>query len=1124
MTFSRILCVICVLFPICSRAAETPATQPDNSLADTGTPNWEQADKDATALKPAPGLKLSVFAAEPQFVSPVAIDVDYKGRLWVCETFRFRSGENGGVYDIRNIYDRLEDDLSCQSVEDRLAMVKRWEHGDLSPLTKYPDRLSVLEDRDGDGRVDHATISAEFHDAMDGLAAGILVRRNDQTGVDDIYFASIPNLYLLHDKDGDGKIDDKQILSTGYGVRYNLIGHDLHGLRFGPDGKLYFSIGDRGLNVKTKEGKQIKVTESGCVLRCDPDGSNLELFHTGLRNPQEIDFDDYGNLFTGDNNCDYGDPGRWVYLVEGGDTGWRVGYQHIQFPRSTGPWFNEMLWAKEEPGHAAYNLPPIEHIASGPAGMRHYPGVGLPEKFKDHFFLCDFRAGPASVIHSFKVKPKGASFELVRDQHMFLEHANATDIEFGPDGAAYVSDWLPGFDRKNQARIYRITGKDEANSPIVLETKRLLSEGMSHRTETELATLLSHADQRVRLDAQFELARRGESSIAILSQAAASASNQLGRLHAIWGLGQISRKTPAALDSVVKLIDDNDEQVRSQAIKVLGEGKIDSAYTPIVARLNDKSARVQFFAAMALGKYHRGESIAPLLAMLTAANDKDAYLRHAGVMGLVGSGDAKTLVAANKNLPVPARMGICLALRKQADPAIAAFLDDSEPLIVIEAARAINDVPIPDAFPALAKVITRKKLDVPLAHRALNANFRLGKPENAQALATFAERDDAPELMRVEALNMLKMWGKPPILDRVLGTYRPLPSPRDNTMAMSEIKRVVPKVMMTAPPQVRITAIDISKNIPMDDHELLYKLVTSKTINPDVAAAALSAMAEQKDPKLSDAVESSLRNEAPAVRVVAIKQLARKPDATPRLEKLLKDGTVSDQQAVLGALAKMKGNAEAERIVSQQMDELLAGKEKDALQLDAIEAAEALKTDALKQKLEAYSKSKSKGDVVASHHEELFGGDADAGRHIFFDRTDVACLRCHKIGDQGGGIVGPNLSGVATRHDRAYLLESVLNPNAKIAPGFEAVTIKLKDGKSYNGVVKSETDKEIVLDTADASGVKIDKSKVVSREKGLSPMPQDVAKPLNKRDLRNLIEFLAEQKQPTTTQAAAATK
>jgi quinoprotein glucose dehydrogenase len=958
-------------------------------------------------------------------------------------------------------------------------------------------------------------------EAMDGLAAGVLVTRNEQTGVDDIYFANMPNLWLLHDKDGDGKIDEKKSLSYGYGVRYNLLGHDLHGLRWGPDGKLYFSLGDRGMNVTTKEGKKIEVINSGAVLRCDPDGSNLELFHTGLRDPQEIDFDDYGNLFTGDNNCDYGDPGRWVYLVEGGDTGWRVGYQHIQFPRSTGPWFNEMLWAKEEPGHAAYNLPPIEHISTGPSGMRHYPGVGLPEKFKDHFFLCDFRAGAASVIHSFKLKPKGASFEVVRDKQMFLEHANATDIEFGPDGSAYVSDWMPGFDRKNQARVYRIVGKEEDKSPIVLETKRLFAEGMTHRTETELATLLSYADQRIRLDAQFELARRGESSIALLQQTAAGAGNQLGRLHAIWGLGQIGRKNPNALAPVAKLMDDDDEQVRSQAIKVLGEAKIESAYSQILGKLKDKSARVQFFAAMALGKFNRTESIAPLLAMLTNAADKDAYLRHAGVMGLVGSADSKTLLAASKDASVSARMGICLALRKQNDLAIAAFLDDPEPLIVIEAARAINDVPIPAAMPALAKVIARTKLTVPLAHRALTANFRLGKPENAQALAAFAEREDGPELMRVEALNMLKMWGKPSQKDRVLGVYRPLPTPRDDAIATSEIKRVVPKVMMTAPPQVRIAAIDVIKDIPMDDHELLYKLVTSKSISPDVAAAALGAMAEQKDPKTDEAVEASLKSEAPAIRVVAIKQLARKANAAPRLEAILKSGTVSDQQAVLAAFAKMKGNADAERVVSQHMDDLLAGKEADALQLDTLEAAEAIKSDGLKQKLEQFSKAKPKGDVVASHHEELFGGDAAEGRKIFFDRTDVACLRCHKIGDQGGGIVGPNLSGVGARNDRAYLLQSVLDPNAKIAAGFEAVAIKLRDGKGYNGVVKSETDKEIVLDTADASGIKINKAEVVKREKGLSPMPQEVAKPLNKRDLRNLIEFLAQQKQPTTQAASA---
>src|SRR6185369_5013683 len=188
--------------------------------------------------------------------------------------------------------------------------------------------------------------------------------------------------------------DQRKSLSYGYGVRYNFLGHDLHGLRFGPDGKLYFSIGDRGLHVQTKEGKILDNPDSGSVLRCDPDGSNLELFATGLRNPQELAFDDYGHLFTGDNNCDFGDPARFLYVVEGGDTGWRVGFQHIKTPRATGPWLAEKLPELDASNTGLYLIPPFAHIASGPAGLTYYPGTGLPEKYKGHLFLCDFRAGP----------------------------------------------------------------------------------------------------------------------------------------------------------------------------------------------------------------------------------------------------------------------------------------------------------------------------------------------------------------------------------------------------------------------------------------------------------------------------------------------------------------------------------------------------------------------------------------------------------------------------------------------------------------------------------------------------------------------------------------------------------
>ena len=110
----------------------------------------------------------------------------------------------------------------------------------------------------------------------------------------------------------------------------------------------------------------------------------------------------------------------------------------------------------------------------------------------------------------------------------------------------------------------------------------------------------------------------------------------------------------------------------------------------------------------------------------------------------------------------------------------------------------------------------------------------------------------------------------------------------------------------------------------------------------------------------------------------------------------------------------------------------------------------------------------------------------------------------------------PDLSGVALTKNRDYLLESILDPNRAIAPGFEAVTVKLKAGSNYTGVVKADDDATVVIDTGEGAVVHIDKKQVDTRTKGLSPMPQDIAKPLSKRDVRNLVEFLATLKQPTT--------
>src|SRR5439155_21013047 len=168
----------------------------------------------------------------------------------------------------------------------------------------------------------------------------------------------------------------------------------------------------------------------------------------------------------------------------------------------------------------------------------------------------------------------------------------------------------------------------------------------------------------------------------------------------------------------------------------------------LLTLLQDSETRVRFFAALGLGKLGRAEAAQPILQMLRANADRDAYLRHAGVMALVGIGDANALRQAAQDKSAAVRMAVLLALRRLDNPEVARFLKDPEPRLVLEAARAINDVPIPAAFPQLAALIERPSLAEPLAYRVLNANFRLGQAEQATAIAAWAAREDVPEALR----------------------------------------------------------------------------------------------------------------------------------------------------------------------------------------------------------------------------------------------------------------------------------------------------------------------------------------------------------------------------------------
>ncbi len=1041
------------------------------------------------------GLRADLFAAEPLLANPVCFCIDHKNRFYVAETFRLHAG----VTDIRGHMDWLDDDLASRTVADRVAMMTRRLGARAGESAREHDRVRLLEDTKGTGRADRSTVFADgFHHIEDGIGAGLLARGSD------VYFTCIPDLWRLRDTRGEGKADERTRLHTGFGIHVGFLGHDLHGLRMGPDGKLYFSIGDRGFHVPLPGGGTLSSPDTGAVLRCNLDGSELEIFATGLRNPQELAFDEYGNLFTGDNNSDAGDQARWVYLVEGGDSGWRIGYQFGTATGPRGPFMAEQLWKPRWEGQAAYIVPPIANVADGPAGLAYYPGLGLPERYRGHFFLCDFRGGSGSSgVRSFAVEPVGASFKLV-DSHQFAWSVLATDVDFGTDCALYLTDWVEGWNKPEKGRIYKVFDPALAASAEVKEVKDLLAAGMTGRSPAELARLLGHKDMRVRQEAQFALAERG--ALDSFAAVAREGKPLLARLHAVWGLGQVARKEPAAVKVLLPLLGDPDSEVRAQAAKTLGDVRAAAAADRLVKLLADAEPRVKFFAAQALGRLGCKQAVPAVLALLRGNADRDAYLRHAAVMALAGANDVPALRKAAEDSSASVRLGVLLALRRLHSPEVARFLADSEPSLVLEAARAVYDLPIEAALPQLAALAAQPQLPEALGFRALNAHFRLGQSANAEAVAAFAARPDAPETLRIEALRELAGWAKPAGRDRVMGLWRPLPA-RAKNLAADAVRPILP-ALFTGPDKVRQEAARLAAGLGIREIGPMLVDMAADTKRPaGVRVEALRALGVLEDARLETAMGRALDDNDPRVRTEGRRLLARlRPaDALVRLGKVLEDGSIPERQGAFAILGDMKG-PESDALLGRWLDSLLAGKVAPEARLDLVEAAG--KHPAVSGKLADYQARQQKGDALAPYRDALVGGNAEEGRRVFFYKAEVSCLRCHKVRGVGGE-VGPDLTGIAGRQTREYLLESIALPSKQIAKGFETVVLVLKSGQTRVGVLRAEDATEVRLMTAEGKLIVVPKDQIDERETGKSAMPEDLVKKLSRSEVRDLVEFLS---------------
>ncbi len=1089
------------------------------------------ADSIGSKLKPelAEGLSLSLWGIDSLVISPIAIDIDDHGRLYYTTTNRQKHSE----FDIRGHRDWEIPSISLQTVEDRRAFL----HKELSPensdrnrwledlngdsshdwrdLTIEKENVYRMEDISGDGVADQSQLVVDdFHDEVTDVAGGVLAEG------DDLYVAVAPDLWRMKDKNNDGIADEKTSISHGYGIHVGFSGHGMSGVEMGPDGRIYWQIGDIGFNGKGPDGQKWEHPNSGVIARSNPDGSDFEIFAHGIRNTHEFVFDEYGNLISEDNDGDHpGEKERLVYIVNGSDAGWRSNWQYGKYRDADNNtykvWMDEKMYLPRFEGQAAYITPCISNFVSGPAGMVYNPGTALGPEYKNTFFIAEFVGNPSnSGVHAFKLNPKGATFELGEHKKV-LGGILATGMDFGPDGALYVADWIDGWDTHNYGRIWKLDDKKAALTPLRKEVKNLLAEDLSGRKPEELGELLKHPDMRVRLKAQFELVKRKDKGMAILEGSLKQTGSQLARVHAIWGISQLARQDKKYAAALVPVLKDNDPEIRAQAARWLGDVRYSEAGAALVPVLKDTSSRARFFAAEALGRIKYEPAIQPIIAMLEANNDTDAYLRHAGSLALARIGKAGPVLALAGSPSRALRIAAVVALRRMSHPGIAVFLRDSDEFVVTETARAINDdLSIKEALPALANLLnTTKFTNEALLRRAINANLRVGTDSALQHLVSYALKSGSPAAMRAEAVDVLSVWAKPSVLDRVDGRLRG-EIKRDPAPLLNRSTNVLIGLLKDPALPVRISAAKAVSKLSIKEASASLLAALKSDREAAMREEALKSLVALQGPEVEPGIRLALADKEKSVRVAGLDLLEKlsisKTVMVDLLTQVINTKSREEQQAAVLTLGKLP-LADTKGALETLLNKMEAGKLGTDIYLELGEAIDSSRSPELAARYKTISSKLSSDDLLASYASCLEGGNPQQGRHIFFRNENAQCMRCHSYDDRGGN-AGPRLNGVANRVTRQQILEALISPSARLAPGFGMVTLELKDGEKLTGILQGENKSGLQVKIGLEPDRNIPADQIVKKTYASSSMP-DMKAILSKKEIRDVVSFLAEQKE-----------
>jgi putative membrane-bound dehydrogenase-like protein len=1054
-------------------------------------------DKALASLQAADGLQVELFAAEPMLVNPTSIDVDHLGRVWVCEAVNYR----------------------------RIGFKR-------PILREEGDRIVILTDKDGDGKADESTVFYQGKELIAPLGICIIAtpaslerKRGESSYSYRVLVCQSPDILEFWDKDGDGKADGppKKFLTGFRGFDHD---HCVHGINIGPDGKLYFTVGDSGVDgLQSADGKGPKFKSNstdcraGTVWRCDMDGNNVELIAHNFRNNYECCVNSFGEIWLSDNDDDGNQQTRICFVMPGGNYGYH--------PRGPG----QSHWHEEQPG--------IVHKAlrtgfGSPTGICFYEGTLLPKKYYGQLLHTD--AGPRE-LRCFHIKPKGAGYELEKE-NLVTSTDNwfrLADVCVAPEGSVFIADWYDpgvgghGMGDWKMGRIYRVTPKGHKGYKVA-EVKLNTSEGFRsaltspcmatrHMATATLKDMVSEItaawkrsdkkpDEKAR-DAWKQLERfadalRGEDeppSVKARWYWATCVNNPIGtnptplfRPHDAADLGGAGTDRKRPLVATALRIDrDNGNEFIFDPSDLMWSEHNGVRKDHALAKAKDKDLKetVSGFAPtpetrrellITLRKLDPNVATRIFYVLAHQYDGQDHFYRAALNIACGTDPKRREAILADFDKHFPEWNDKVADLVWELRPAsvlsrLGKLLDDPK-LTAMQKGRIVDIIAVYDeanAGKTMIELLTRD-VTTEIKTRAVE-NLRLYLPTKWNSLAKSDELNKAvAELVRVPSTM-------------VLGLKLIAAAKIDAVESVAVVAKL--KGFSEA---VRVEAIKTLGALRSKESvEVLTDLLDEKALAAHVVAALAAQISETGKAKSND----------PALEALQEIVLGKKP---PELKNLALQGLAGSRTGTIWLLNQHeKGElpkelvAEAGRLLRNSP---FQGQRNRALLLFPAPG----KLDPKKLPSPA---------VLAKR-----AGNATRGEAVFKAsfKSESQCQRCHMVRGVGGNI-GPDLSMIGKKASKENLFESILLPSKAIADQYLQWKVNTLDEKSVTGLLVAENEREITL--RDANGK--DHTFAVKdldgpKQKSLvSIMPDNLVAALTEDELIDLVEYMLTLKTPSVT-------